>query len=207
MGLPRVCTNLFLKRKPFEGSTRKIHISVVLTGASGFANLGTWWVSPGDVMTSASTSAGDSRLLTKSASSSSPSWVEPGSVIFTSGPRPSNSIPFWDRRFSYFRSRSTRSLSATRFFRRLGGCGGITRHSTPALTQFPQGLFLSQRTFLFWHRTQEWPRVSFMILASLTRACGAPAGGAVGVVCVVDSPSPGVDPSLSDMINHASVPR
>ena len=63
------------------------------------------------------------------------------------------------------------------FFRRRGGCGGTTRHSTWALTQLAHGFCLSQRTFRCWHKTHEWPRVSFIAAGSGTGARGGDGGG------------------------------
>lgn len=70
-----------------------------------------------------------------------------------------------------------RSRSCGFFFLRRGGCGGTTRHSTWALTQLAHGFCLSQRTFLCWHKTHEWPRVSFITAGS---GAGPLGGGGSG---------------------------
>mgnify|MGYP005989015571 CR=1 FL=1 len=80
--------------------------------------------------------------------------------------RLSNLTPFSFNNSSYFFRRSTKSFSCSLFLRLLGGCGGTTLHSTPALTQLEQGLFLSHRTLRCWQSTQLVPRVNFMEAAS-----------------------------------------
>ncbi|KAI1404621.1 hypothetical protein F4819DRAFT_93518 [Hypoxylon fuscum] len=171
-------------------------------------HLGTWGVSPGDEIRSlGSKSPGDSLVLCliNSGSSSSPSSTEPGSITFTSGPRESNSMPFWDKSASYFRRRSTRSRSGMRLFRRLGGCGGTTRHSTPAFTQLEQGLLLSQRTLRCWHKTQLCPLVTFIMEASRLDDALLPAGG---VVSLFAEPSPIWDSGVGGMVeDFQSVPN
>jgi hypothetical protein len=159
-------TNLLLEREPFKGSVANSTVSLrSVVQRANCAYLGICRFSPGDDIISGSTPADDSLTLVKSVSSSSPSWTVPGSVTLMSEPRLSNSIPFWDRRLSYFLRRSTRSRSAIRFLRLRGGCGGTTRHSTLARTQLEQGLLLSQRTLRCWHKRHECPRVTFTALA------------------------------------------
>jgi hypothetical protein len=167
----------------------------------GKADLGTWGCSPGDDISSGLSASVPSRTLLKSVSSSSPSWTVPGSVTLISGPRLSNSMSCWARRASYFLRRATRSRSDMRFLRRLGGWGGMTRHSTPALTQLLQGLFLSQRTFLCWQRTQDVPRVTLTTLdeSGTGGACGADDPGEA--LCLYGSPSVWMlDSAVSDML-------